>query len=780
MHTKNFSQLYKTDAATAGGKGASLGEMLQAGIPVPDGFVVLAPTFDGFLAETDLIQEIEASLATVDTKSIHTVEAASARIQELIRQTAMPASITKEVLAEFHKLNSTYVAVRSSATAEDGADHAWAGQLSSYLNTTEDTLLERVQDCWASLFTPRAIFYRFEKGLHDTQISVAVVIQKMVNSEKSGVAFSVHPVTEDFNQVIIEAGLGLGEAIVSGAVTPDSYVVTKEPREIIDTNVNDQKKALYRSDAPSEEGYNEWRQLTTAEANSQVLQEKEIMDLTNIILTIEDHYGFPCDIEWAYEAGTFYIVQSRPITTLNEKLANLVVWKKLWSRNFGIQFSYAPMLGFGIADILPHPLHNVLVVPEKNMESMYVPEEEFKVLHLMIDKEYVQNFERLQLFIENFFSSAENFVSEAMGLGKGVSACTNTELGKRLDLFLARFSHYGGYLWVTFYINELMNEKVSAVIQSCPLSERDKEQLLEYAVSPSDPASIMLLAHSAEHKKIEDLIKDFDWLTTFDVHNEIATEDDIRERMMGTTNTLPLNAPDAFGLVAQEIKDTILFSRQMTYLKDVRDDFRRKAIRSILPLYDAIGERVGLTRKTLSFLTKEEIILLLEGEGEVAELQKHAQLRSDNGFALFLKDDKIIVKDQSNEIETLIKTLEVTIDQLAIAALSEFSGVTGQKGKVRGRVVVVNGIKELDKVTEGCVLCTVTTNPDYLPAMRKSIAFVTDEGGITCHAAIVSRELKKPCIVGTKNATTFLSDGDLVEVDADFGVVRILERAAKD
>ena len=227
-YTKNFTELNKNDADIAGGKGASLGEMTQAGIPVPPGFVVLADTFDHFIKETDIVQEIDAILGTVDTHAVHTVDKASDKIQTLILNAETPKDIADEIKENFKKLDVDFVAVRSSATAEDGADHAWAGQLDSFLNTTEETLLENVKRCWASLYTPRAIFYRFEKGMHTQHISVAVVIQKMVESEKSGIAFSVHPVTEDYNQMIIEAGFGLGEAIVSGSITPDSYVVEKE------------------------------------------------------------------------------------------------------------------------------------------------------------------------------------------------------------------------------------------------------------------------------------------------------------------------------------------------------------------------------------------------------------------------------------------------------------------------------------------------------------------------------------------------------------------------
>lgn len=313
--TRPFSDLNKSDAVLAGGKGASLGEMTQAGIPVPPGFVVLSDSFEQFIKETNLVAEIDAVLESVNHKDVHTVEAASEKIKGLILSREMPADIQTAVEQSFATLGAQYVAVRSSATAEDGADHAWAGQLESYLNTTATDLIEKIQHCWASLFTPRAIFYRFEKGLHTTKISVAVVVQKMVDSEVSGIAFSVHPVTEDRNQLIIEAGFGLGEAIVSGSITPDSYVVEKEPRKIIDISVSTQEQGLYKNIAAGEG--NEWRPITEPQASSQVLTEAQILELSDIIVAIEQHYGFPCDIEWAYEAGKFYIVQSRPITTLS-------------------------------------------------------------------------------------------------------------------------------------------------------------------------------------------------------------------------------------------------------------------------------------------------------------------------------------------------------------------------------------------------------------------------------------------------------------------------------
>lgn len=309
---RNFEFINKKDVSIAGGKGASLGEMIQADISVPPGFVVLSTAFEKFLEETDLNVEIDSILDSVNHKEMHTVENASEKIHALILEAEMPKDISQEIQKFFKNLDIKYAAVRSSATAEDSSTAAWAGQLESYLNTTEENLLENVKKCWASLFTPRAIFYRFEKNLHKQKISVAVVVQKMVESEKSGIAFSVHPVTQNRNQLIIEAGFGLGEAIVSGQITPDSYVVEKQPRRIIDKNIETQLRGLYRA----QNGGNEWREISKEQGERQVLSDNEILELSEIVLQIESHYDFPCDIEWAVEKGKFYITQSRPITTL--------------------------------------------------------------------------------------------------------------------------------------------------------------------------------------------------------------------------------------------------------------------------------------------------------------------------------------------------------------------------------------------------------------------------------------------------------------------------------
>ncbi|MBT4824598.1 hypothetical protein HN695_05815 [Candidatus Woesearchaeota archaeon] len=314
-HIKDFSDITKKDVNLAGGKGASLGEMTKAGFNVPPGFVVIADAFDRFLDETDLIVEVGAALDEVDKEVMHTIENASEKIQALINNTEIPKDIADEIVEEFNSLGTKFVAVRSSATAEDSARAAWAGQLDTFLNTTKKDLLENVRKCWASLFTPRAIFYRFEKGLHGEKISVAVVVQKMIEPEVSGIGFSVHPVTEDRNQLIIEAGFGLGEAIVSGQITPDSYVVKKKEGVIEDISVNTQQKMLVKVDTVAGVE-NKWQNIPEETGKTQKLTEKQIKEVANIIIKLEKHYKFPVDIEWSIEKGKLYVLQSRPITTL--------------------------------------------------------------------------------------------------------------------------------------------------------------------------------------------------------------------------------------------------------------------------------------------------------------------------------------------------------------------------------------------------------------------------------------------------------------------------------
>ncbi len=287
---KSFTEIGRNNISLAGGKGANLGEMIKIKIPVPPGFVVLTSAPEKFLEETDINVEIKAMWGRINIEDIESVEENSEIVRDLILKAKMPKEIEEEILYAFKKLKVKCVAVRSSATAEDSKIDSWAGELETYLNTAQKNLIENVKKCWASLYSPRALFYRIKRGLEKKKVSVAVVVQRMIQSEISGVCFTVHPVTKDKNQMIIAAVRGLGEALAQGKVTPNSYVIEKDNLKILDINIPPKER--------------------------QKLSEKQIKELANLCIKIEEHYKNPQDIEWALEKNKFYILQSRPITTL--------------------------------------------------------------------------------------------------------------------------------------------------------------------------------------------------------------------------------------------------------------------------------------------------------------------------------------------------------------------------------------------------------------------------------------------------------------------------------
>ncbi|MFB6141577.1 MAG: phosphoenolpyruvate synthase [Halosimplex sp.] len=303
------------DFDSVGGKGASLGELTSAGLPVPPGFVVTAETYRSFIEETGIDEELfEAVDVSVDDSQA--LARAAERAQELIEETEMPEEIREEILEAYDSVEDgeASVAVRSSATAEDLPDASFAGQQETFLNVTRSGLLDRVRDCWASLFTQRAIYYRQEQGFSHERVNIAVVVQLMVDAEKSGVMFTSHPTT-GAPQAIIESAWGLGEAVVSGAVSPDKYVLDRETGDLRDATVATKKVMHVRDE---ETGETIERPVPDDKRDEQVLSEAELDRLVGLGDEIEAYYGDPQDVEWAIAGGELYVLQSRPITTIDE------------------------------------------------------------------------------------------------------------------------------------------------------------------------------------------------------------------------------------------------------------------------------------------------------------------------------------------------------------------------------------------------------------------------------------------------------------------------------
>jgi pyruvate,water dikinase len=316
-----FQDVDKDDVGLAGGKGANLGELTKAGIPVPPGFIVTSHSYFEFLKQSGLESRISDLLSGLDVNDSARLQHVSKEIKSLITEAPIPAEIAAEVRRAYRELGEGPVAVRSSATAEDMAEASFAGQQSTFLNVIgEENVVAAVQACWASLFEARAIFYREDAKFEHLKVGIAVPVQKMVQSQRSGVMFTIEPVEGDRAKMVIEAVYGLGEAIVSGALTPDLYVLGKEPLAILDKKVVDQEKQYVRNEASTAfgEDNNEWIDVPKDDVKLQKLQDDEILALAEIGKRVEAYYGSPQDIEWAEDGGEMYIVQSRPVTVTGE------------------------------------------------------------------------------------------------------------------------------------------------------------------------------------------------------------------------------------------------------------------------------------------------------------------------------------------------------------------------------------------------------------------------------------------------------------------------------
>ena len=338
-----FEEITKDDLPLAGGKGANLGELVHAGIPVPPGFVVSANAYRRFIKETGLLEKINKMLENVDVSNVKELERVSEEIKKMIIETPMPKDIEEEIRKAYRELakrvgvkpEELRVAVRSSATAEDLPDASFAGQQDTYLNVIgEDSVVEHVKKCWASLFNARAIAYRISKGIPHENVAMATVVQKMVNADKAGVMFTLDVRNGDRNKITIESSWGLGEAVVGGKVTPDTFIVDKNVvKELMDkdpTEVSEEdlkrmivEKHIARKEIAivfdPEKGGTVEVELPPEKAEAPSLSDREIFALAKMGVKVEEHYGKPMDIEWAIDKEmefpkNVFMLQARPET----------------------------------------------------------------------------------------------------------------------------------------------------------------------------------------------------------------------------------------------------------------------------------------------------------------------------------------------------------------------------------------------------------------------------------------------------------------------------------
>jgi len=393
-----FNEVNKSSVKLVGGKGANLGEMVKTSLPVPYGFIITADAYFQFLKDNSLEKNINEIIRLINYNNQNELKIASKHIRKLINDARFPNKLALKVVRFYdellekeqklfgksvssfrqikHHVSQLYrqplVAVRSSATAEDLPTASFAGQQETYLNISgESQLFLKIKQCWSSLFTERAIYYRHQQGFDDYRVGLAVVVQRMIQSEKSGIAFSIDPVTNDKLVITIEAIFGLGEYIVGGRVTPDHYEVDKNSFLILKKECHYQNVKLIKSGRLNKEV-----NLSKLIGSRQKISDIEILKIAMLVKQIEDHYQTPQDIEWAIEGNRVFIVQSRPITTLNPK--EFVQLSKNNERPILVGSQASPGIASGQVNIIHSPSQidkikkgDVLVAPQTNPD--YVP-----------------------------------------------------------------------------------------------------------------------------------------------------------------------------------------------------------------------------------------------------------------------------------------------------------------------------------------------------------------------------------------------------------------------
>jgi phosphoenolpyruvate synthase/pyruvate phosphate dikinase len=689
-NVEKLSHFSNKETEIAGGKGASLGEMAQSKIPIPEGFIITSNVFDNFLEKTSISDKIYSTLSTTTLENNDTISSASKIIQKLILETKIPKNIATEIKNEFKSLNSKFVAVRSSATAEDSTSAAWAGQLSSFLNTDSKTLLKNISKCWASLFTPRAITYRLEKGLQEKKISVAVIIQKMVESEISGTAFSANILTGNKNQIIIEAGYGLGEAIVSGKITPDNYLVGKESCRILEKNIEPQEQGLYRA----KDNGNEWRKIKNNNKSEQKLDDAKIFELTQLIIKIENHYGFPCDIEWAYANNQFYILQCRPITSI-KKFDNLET----------------PVPFFNSEEYLKGWEAHIPTVPPTLITDL--------------SSSYHKKWKGITTFNNGLFS---DFI-----LKKEANICYQT--GKTLS------SNFWEEKAVSITNTaESMSKEIEIIRQKPSLSKTEISYMFEKISEMLSNYSIF--SENYADGAMENIQKNPESLDSKKIFKILSLKNDLRN-MMNTTVFYPNAWPGT--------------------------------------IVEKLSIQFNIPQEDLWQYTKNEILDLFDGK--YLETQ---EINNRKSASVFYRDENGNISIFSGDIaKKIIMQFNKKDDNNSEFVKGKTANNNG-KGKISGTVRLLKNMvhdlnttqKYIDSVKNGDIIVSEATEPDLLPAIRKCAAVITNRGGLLSHAAITAREIGICCIVGAKGATTLLKDDDVIEIDQDSGIIRIIKKSS--
>ena len=819
----DFNEIKKEDVLIVGGKGANLGEMTSAKINVPSGFVITADAYRDFLKVNAIDSLIENGIKkSADDEKILLNEAEHFRGK--IKSGKFPEQLENAIREKYFNLgNNTRVAVRSSATAEDLPDASFAGQQETYLNVQGiESVLNGVRNCYASLWGNRAVSYRFHQGYDQTSVSIAVVIQEMIESEKSGVLFTVNPVNKKENEMQINASFGLGESVVSGRVTADSYIIDKSGN-IIEVNIGSKETQIIYGDKETVEV-----SVKPDKRKTRALNDREILELMKCGLEIEKHYGMPMDIEWAIKNDIVYILQARAITTLknsknditgNDLIEKYIKGKKIKKDTQEVmQFFLEKMpfahrvLDFDYLMAINDQKVNILseggiILPRnpiidddgiqtfsddgkrigknifkffnilknmKDFEFCYKKCKDFmNIYEVEIEEIKHLNFENMTLtecgnFLEESYVLLQKLAYDRFKYALFPSVLNSKKFNKIIKKVNSNYSSFD------FYWN--LDNKTSMVTNDVYKMAREirKNEALKKAIISGDNFKELYKKYNDFKNISDEFMKDNGFKSDYNCYCLSAkTFLEDPDRLINILRPI-LNENSN---ESNDIKD---FSKLMESVKEIYGRKYQDVEKQIkyFRYFHVVREESQYLWETLFYYVRKcvrRINFILLGdeniETGVANLF-HKELLEVINRGNLNESDKEKINRRNEKFPLAVKVWEASKLLIFKTDGDVLKGVSGSTGIAVGKVCLINSPKEFYKMKKGDILVCHLTDPEWTPLFKLASAVVADTGSALSHAAIVAREYNIPAVLGVGFATTKFKDGDMIQVDGNKGVVR--------
>ena len=811
MLIADFTQIHKDDVPIAGGKGANLGEMTAAGIPIPKGFVITADAYREFLKENNIDEIILRVLTEAQTDEQALLSAAGVFRKKIITG-HFPAQLEKEIRAKYAELGETArVAVRSSATAEDLPDASFAGQQETYLNVQgiEDVLIQ-IRHCYASLWGERAVSYRFNQGYNQSAVAIAVVIQEMVESEKAGVLFTVNPVTQNKDEMQINASYGLGESVVSGRVTADSYIVNKSG-DVLEVTIGTKETQIVYADKNTKE-----ESVSEEKRTARALNDTEIAALVSTALKIEKHYGMPMDIEWAIQKNEIYILQARAITTLknndDEKLIQKYISKrplsKMMKENMAFQFEKMPFayraLDFDYMIAINDQKARIFAeggivfnsnptIDDDGIQTLPENKKGFtlRIFHIFKIIRMLKNFGYCSDVCKNFMTQYEQEIAHIKTLdfeNMTLAECTvfmeqSYALTEKLTYDRFKYALFPSFLmskkftkiikrvdtnYSAFDFYWELNNKTAVVTNdiSRMADTIRKNTALTEAILSGESFKTLCIDFPVFKQLADDFIKCNGFKSDYNCYCiEAKTFIEDPDRLVNIIRPL-LNTSDTTDQDSDDNKNKN-YTNLIQQLKHIYGNKYPRIEQDIqhFRYFHVVREESQYLWETLFYyvsgdykhgianLFHRELMEVLKA-GYISDVYKEKIARRNEKFPLAEKvweASKLLVFNSKGNV---------------------LKGVSGSPGTAVGTVRLIRTPKEFYKMQKGDVLVCHLTDPEWTPLFKLASAVVADTGSALSHAAIVAREFNIPAVLGVGFATTKFKDGDLITVNGNTGEVR--------